>query len=233
MGKIGICLAEVWWAIMIILVATCITFEISSLAIPRWFVQGTGLYSWQGGLLTPYPSSTWYKDKACDRDFHGSGYCDMFKNLWIGGLVYIIFEGISLALYTTCIILYVVEIAKSKKLALTLMVLNWAAVAAHLVGFLTWAILGKMQYEGSCNDFYMNSGASPANICRKEGATMALFIILYIPVIAMIQSVLWYQSKAPLKDARNKHEFQAPEEHISSPEESSREPASISEEFSK
>ena len=219
---------------MIVLVATCITFEISSLTVPRWFVQGTGLYYWLGGLLTPYPSSTWYKDKACDRDFHGNGYCDMFERLWIGGLVYIVAEGISLAIYTTCIVLYIVEIAKSRKLALTLMIMNWAAVTAHFVGFVTWAILGKMKYEGSCNEFYTNNGASPASICRKEGATIALFVMLYIPIIAMIQSVLWYQSKTPLKEVEEKHEYKSPEEHVSSnPEESSREPPSISEEFSK
>lgn len=219
MEKLGCCLIQIWWAIMVILTVSCITFEISSLAIPRWFTQGTGLYTWEGGILTPYPSSTWYKDKACDRDFHRNGYCDMFDNLWKAGIVYIVFEAFSILTFFICIVLYIVEMAKSRKLVLWIMILQWVAVGAHFIGFVTWAAMGRMKYQGICEEFYTRNGDKPASICRKEGATMALFIMLYIPIIAMLQTVLWYQNRERLVE-EPEHEYKSPSDH---PEVSSRE----------
>ena len=212
---------------MIVLVVSCIGFEISSLSVPRWFSQGSGYGYWEGGLLTPYPSSTLYKDKACDRDFHGSGYCDMFNNLWKGGIVYIFFESVSLFLFFVALVFFVVDIVKNKNLAFVNMIVVWSAVTAHFIGFVTWAVLGKLLYQGTCDSYYTDNGDSPANICRKEGASLALFIILYIPIVGMLQTVLWHSVKdKKKKDRVKKTEYKpAPGETPSEefPEPSSRE----------
>jgi hypothetical protein len=195
MGQMGECKLIACEVIMIVLCASCIGLEVASLCVPRWFSQGTGPYHWEGGLLTPFPSHTFYKDKTCDRDFHRNGFCDMFQNLWIGGLIYIICEGISILLFIVTVILLIVALAARKELQLSIMVMSWLAVCAHFVGFVAWAALGKMKYQGTCDGFYTDNGNKPANICREEGATIGLLVILYIPLVAMLQSVVWYNDR--------------------------------------
>ena len=88
---------------------------------------------------------------------------------------------------------------------------------------MTWAALGKMLYEGACDSFYTDNGNSPGNICRKEGATMALFIILYTPIIAMLQTALWNHGRNKVKEPEIAYKAPGENPEISSRFESSRE----------
>jgi hypothetical protein len=94
-----------------------------------------------------------------------------------------------------------------------------------MVGFITWAVLAKMTYKGKCKSLYLNNGKDPARICRKEGATLGLLIILYIPLIAMLQTLLWYHSSKKVEEHPQMKEYKTPVENpeLSSREESSRE----------
>lgn len=237
MEKICLCPELVWWVIMILLYFTCIVFEIASLSIPRWFSQGSGTYRWEGGLLKPYPSETLYKDKSCDSDFHGTGYCDMFDKLWIGGVIYFVFELISLVVLLLCIIFTILQITGKRAYIPVSAILIWVAVGAHLIGFATWAGLGKMLYKGSCDDFYTSNGDKPGHLCREEGATLGLLIVLYEPIIALLKTILWYNSrKTPAKEVQKiEIKYHNPNDNpeMSSRVESSREIVSESIDISK
>lgn len=221
------CASQMWWGLMITLCITGIGLEIACLATPRWFEQGSSNNYWEGGLLKPYPSETLYKDKSCDRDYHKDGYCDMFDRLWIGGIVFIVFECLSLLFFVISIALFFCHLKdKSRKCVLATFTV-WIAVAGHIIAFVTWAVLSKMKYKGTCDDSYEDNGKKPADTCRKEGATLALLTILYIPLIAFLQTLLWYYSREkhenPAKDI--KAEYKVPVENLemSSREQSSRE----------
>lgn len=219
------CAPQLWWGLMIALCFTGIGLEIACLASPRWFEQGSSNNHWEGGLLTPYPSETWYKDKTCDRDYHRDGYCDMFKRLWIGGLVYVVFESLSLLFFAISIGLFAVYMNKKSGKCLLATIMVWIAVTSHFVAFVSWAVLGKMKYKGTCDRLYEENGDKPAKTCRKEGATLALITILYIPLIAFLQTLLWYYTRErPAETAKApKVDYKAPEEN---PEMSSREVSS-------
>ena len=235
--EIGMCAPAFWWALMILLSLTCMTLEVASLSTPRWFKQGTSFTEWEGGLLKSYPSETYYKDKDCDRDYHGDGYCDMFKNLWIGGVVYTVCESLSIASFFACIVIYLFYLNKKSSTCVLATFVIWAAVILHFVGFVTWAVLAKMVYKGSCIKLYSENGDKPGNVCKKEGAIIALITILYIPLIACLQTLIWYYSRKlideeqpQIREVAGKGYLSPPENpELSSREESSREFASSAE----
>mmetsp|Transcript_11565 Transcript_11565/g.11621 ORF Transcript_11565/g.11621 Transcript_11565/m.11621 type:complete len:155 (+) Transcript_11565:259-723(+) len=126
----------------------------------------------------------------------------MWHSLWAGGVIYILFETISLFCITATIFVLLLDICKGTREIWLSVVLYWNVLAWHFFALVIWSGLSIMYFDENCDSITWNHGKSQARVCGKEGPAIALACVLFIPFAAALHTgVYLVAKKKQLKEA--------------------------------
>ncbi|CAG9328810.1 unnamed protein product [Blepharisma stoltei] len=196
---------ECCWILTILSLLLIIGLELASLGVDRWFEQGADPYDWEGGLLSPTSDSNYYSDSMSYSDFwddcnDGSnrnkqglspGECKAMKHLWAGGVIYILFETISLFCIFLTIWFLLRDICKKPRFTWLAVVLIWFGLAWHFWGLVIWSGLAKMFWGYECSRLDWDHHQEPARVCGKEGPSISLACVLWYFVVCIFWSLFY------------------------------------------
>lgn len=173
--------------------------EIASLGAPRWISQKDYPFDWEGSLLRPTSDSHYYSDSRdysqifddCEDKYEGKGVCETFKKIYAGGVIYVLFESISLAWIAAVIYFLLRDVYKKRTHIAYTVVFYWNALLWHFVGFVVFSGLSKLTYSDDCINRSYDDAQNQANTCAEEGPSIALFIVLVLPLLASLHTLLY------------------------------------------
>ncbi|CAG9331231.1 unnamed protein product [Blepharisma stoltei] len=197
------------WVLTIISLLLVLGLELASLGVDRWFEQGADPFDWEGGLLKPTSDSNYYTDNMSYSNFwddcnDGSnqskqglspGECKMMKHLWAGGVIYILFETISLFCICLTIWFLLRDLCNKTKFTWLAVLFVWFGLAWHFWALVIWSGLAKMFWSYACNRLDWNDHTEPARVCGKEGAAISLACVLWYFVVCLFFSIFYKQIK--------------------------------------
>jgi len=181
----------IWRMIHLIVFLIILAGLLLSVVIVPWFSQGEGASNWEGGLLSPYGEDVYDEDKTYSElaEDSSGGVEEMFDNLWIGGMVYLILTAFSCLLILVVIILLICQRHTKVEKIFATVVLVVISLGCQLAGFISWATLSKVDYEEDCEDLV--DGEDPAPVCAEEGSMIALAVLLLLGVATFLHCCLW------------------------------------------
>lgn len=201
-----------WWTVQLGLCIASIAFILGALGAPVWVVQGEDEAKFEGALL--YCSDCideidgdYYgeilDDDICDGSLF-DGFCDMVEDLRTAGAVYLTFSILTLL----CVGLWIAKIVmclleKSFLPRIVTLSIPPTTVLFNLIALASWGGITQAKYDGSdCDDF---SAIDAEDLCVGPGASLALFILLYLSVIAALFEVIFVlrEGKAEFIDSTN------------------------------
>ncbi|OMJ88594.1 hypothetical protein SteCoe_9459 [Stentor coeruleus] len=109
-------------------------------------------------------------------------WCKMFKNLWMGAGVFIVFEITAIICIVIIIALLVLFIFK-KFYFITSFLATGCMWASHIIGIIAWITISQGQFNDDCSN--LTDGEKAPKICAKDGPKLGLFVLLFIPFIVI------------------------------------------------
>ncbi|CAG9334925.1 unnamed protein product [Blepharisma stoltei] len=104
--------------------------------------------------------------------------CKFWKNLYIGGSSYIIFECLSIGCTTIWSIILFLFLIKKDYLVSSLFFCAMAWIG-HLIAIVTWLSVTEVTYNGDCH----NSDNANIDICTEDGPKLSLAILVFITIV--------------------------------------------------
>lgn len=203
------------WGIFIVIQALIFSCMLATIGTEMWIKVDSNGFFFEGSLFEITDSNSLeeesykdYRSDYCDlADLDGSGdtiqaYCDTFKNLENGGLVYVILEAISLAGLVCWIVGLLLFMFKKNSMLITLGVSVFVCIT-HLVAYLTFMILCKVNYNDDCDEF-LEDGDKPPKLCAMAGAELSLFVTLILPVLTIVFFIVGFAADKNSKNPSQK-----------------------------
>ncbi|CAG9334602.1 unnamed protein product [Blepharisma stoltei] len=200
------------WLTHMLMLHLIIGLEIAALGQTRWFRQGEGSTSWEGGILRPTPDSHHFSD---DKSYHeywedcengrvdssvSIGQCRTFHKLYASGVIMILFSSISMfMLVATILIIYLDMFTKIKILWFSVLT-YWISLLFYFFAVILWHGLTWCVYEDHCK--HLDWGYDKryrAHTCAEEGATIALSTLLFHGVATIFYTVTYLGAKKMVK----------------------------------
>lgn len=77
--------------------------------------------------------------------------------------------------------------------------------------------MAKLNFDKECNERNQDNGDTAENVCAKEGAALALFLMLYIGLITIFHTIIYCRAKHNIakdreRENRRDNQFKPPSE---------------------
>ncbi|CAG9313046.1 unnamed protein product [Blepharisma stoltei] len=144
-------------------------------------LQGSSYYE----MFTAFCSTT---EKSQDVPDEESTWCEMFAQLWISELIYIV-----LGVITVCaIVIWIISLRSALKTnKIKPVPAFWFAQVAwisHEIAFISWMVLAKANFSGDCTS--ESDDDSPPKLCALTGPILGLILAIILPIMALSYSLL-------------------------------------------
>ena len=117
------------------------------------------------------PVSTWNLYHA---------WCSLFKRLWFGAGLFIVFEVIALLCLAFSIVFFVFFIKNMFYLRASLFA-GGCLWASHYVAILGWIGVARVTFGDDCHDMY--DGITSPILCAKDAPRLGLFLVIFLPFV--------------------------------------------------
>lgn len=143
-------------------------------------------------------------------DFYHS-WCNMFRRLWFGAGLFIVFEVISLVCMAILIALLSLFIVKRFYFYASFCAGSCLWVS-HIIAIIGWIVIAKGNFKDQCDDLI--DGEKPPEICAQNGPRLGLFVLLVLPFIMVPFFIVTCLLRKRLLSERQEMESQEKESQI-------------------
>lgn len=184
---------DLWENVLIWLLLLIFSVMLGSLCTPRWVQQGKKGFLWRGSLLRCGGCDGEWEDKyyweiaeVCENN-DIKGYHDTFKNLYIGGVIFLVFQIVTLAIFTMVILARFGWFFKIKSM-LYMNVIIVSALISQTVAVSSWFISTKAKFRNNCD---VSSGFGDEKpVCPTQGPILAICSEIGVILILMISQLI-------------------------------------------
>lgn len=183
-----------WSTVITLLFFLIYSLMISSLVTPRWIRQGSRDTIWRGSLLRcggcigEWEDKYYFSISKISDSNNVRGYYKTFNSLYISGLVYLVFETVSLLLMTTILILKL-NIFNNELSKRIYFCFNICIFVLHTAGVISWFAVSEAKYFTDCSKSSDYFEEHP--ICATNGPTIAVIVEIFIVLNLVIKTLLW------------------------------------------
>lgn len=183
-----------WSTLITLLFFLIFSLMISSLVTPRWVRQGARDTIWRGSLLRcggcigEWEDKYYFSISKISDSNNVRGFYTTFNSLYISGLIFLVFETLSLILMTI-IFLLKLNVFNNKLSHRVYFCFNICIFVLHTVGLISWFAISKAKYFTECSkssDYF-----KAESICATNGPTIAIITEFFIVLNLIVKILLW------------------------------------------
>lgn len=115
----------------------------------------------------------------------------MWRDLWAGSVIYILFESISLFFILATIVTLIHDLRKGSSYLWLSVLFIWNALSWHFFAFVIWSGLAIMYFDDDCDSLTWNEGKNQAKTCGEEGPAIALATVLWLFLIVIFYTCIY------------------------------------------
>ncbi|OMJ83665.1 hypothetical protein SteCoe_15332 [Stentor coeruleus] len=184
---------DLWENAIIWLLLLIFSVMLGSLCTPRWVQQGKKGSLWRGSLLRCGGCDGEWEDKyyweiaeICEEN-NIKGYHETFRSLYIGGVIFLVFQIITLGVFTFIILARFGWFFKIKSMLYMNLIMIFALIS-QTVAVSSWFIANKAKFGNNCD---VSSGfGENKSLCPTQGPILAVCSEIGVIMILMISQVV-------------------------------------------
>lgn len=197
-----------WYTVLLVIIIVLSLVMIGSITTPRWSEQGAGGHKWRSGILRCGGCQGQWEGKyiseiltdAKDNDI--KGWENTFNRLYTGGIIYVLFESLSL-LFCAVWIVFISFLLQQKRIFkdLIIYIVIGLALLMHSVAIAGWFGSTGAKFNGDCDDL-PGYEDDDYDICATHGPSMAIFIEAFLFVMGVFFLAIYRNRRNSVKQTR-------------------------------
>jgi hypothetical protein len=190
--KVGKFSVKTWWIIFLCLQVSLLALMITTCAVYPWVTSNWTRTSFRGDLSWCrkgcYSSYANYKSVFCQDAPYSflvnvySSYCKLFKSLYTGLIIFVLFEILSMIGIVLWAIFMLISVKRIKFLKATYFC-SGSAFFCHLIAIFGWLGVTRPDFGGEC--YYFPSDGSLPAICGSAGPILGIIVLCIMPIVVI------------------------------------------------